>query len=137
MIRSILPVFISIALVGCGSVAKDGALGGVLGAGVGAGTGALVGSIISNGDVAASALAGGAIGLPVGVAFGVLALTSYDSKVQDDRLIARYLDQQASIVDQEAEIQRLREEVLSDAPRNLNYNQGVRHQFYGTTIGSR
>lgn len=135
MVRSVFTLLISIAVIGCGSVTKNGALGGVVGGGVGAGTGALIGSVISNGDVAASALAGGAVGIPVGIALGV-ALSSYDSEVQEQRLIARYLAQQDSIVSQEAEIQQLREEVLTDSPSNPLYNQGVRRPFNGTTVGS-
>ncbi len=135
MVRPVLSLLISAALIGCGSVPKNGAMGGVVGAGVGAGTGAIIGSVISNGDVAASALVGGAVGIPVGIALGI-ALSSYDSEVQEQRLIARYLEQQNSIVSQEGEIQQLREEVLTDSPSNPYYNQGVRRPYNGVTAGT-
>jgi len=136
MVRSVLSLFISLAILsGCGSVARNGVAGGVVGGAVGAGTGALVGSLIANGDVAATALLGGAVGIPVGVALGMYAFSQYDSRVQEDRLIATYLSNQASISEQEAEIQRLRQQVLEDAPANPNFNQGLRKPFQGSTLG--
>lgn len=139
MVRSGLSLLITLVLfvvTGCGSVTRNGAAGGVVGGAVGAGTGALVGSLIANGDVAASALVGGAIGIPVGIALGAYVFSQYDSRVQEERLIASYLANQSSISEQEAEIQRLREGVLLDSPSNPNFNQGVRKPFQGSTLGS-
>lgn len=139
MVRSGLSVLVTLVLLfatGCGSVTRNGVAGGVVGGAVGAGTGALVGSLIANGDVAASALLGGAIGIPVGIAFGAYVFSQYDSRVQEEKLLASYLANQASISEQEVEIQRLREQVLLDAPSNPNFNQGARKPFQGSTLGS-
>jgi hypothetical protein len=136
MVRVVLSVLIISSLIGCGSVNKNGAAGGLLGGALGAGTGALIASSISNGDVAASALLGGAVGVPIGIALGV-AYSAYDPKVQEQRLLDQYVENQYSIIDQEAEIQRLREQVIMDAPRNVYYNLGARKPFHGSTLGSR
>jgi hypothetical protein len=136
MVRSVVfaSIFSISLLSGCGSVTSNGVLGGFAGAGVGAGTGALVGSLIANGDVAGSALLGGAVGIPVGIALGV-ALSAYDPQVQEDRLIARYINDQETIIAQQRDIERLRADVFMDAPRNPNYNLGVRKPFHGATLG--
>jgi hypothetical protein len=136
MVRSSFAVILSISILcaGCGSVQSNGILGGAVGAGVGAGTGALVGSVIANGDVAASAVLGGAIGLPVGIALGI-AYSAYDPKVQEQRLLARYVHDQEVIIAQQRDIERLRAEVFLDGARNPNYNLGVRKPFHGATLG--
>ena len=128
-------VLLFLSAVGCGSVTRNGAAGGIVGGGLGAGAGALVGSVIANGDVVRSALLGGAVGIPVGIALGI-AYSAYDPRVQEQRLVDQYVDNQYSIIDQEVEIQRLRQEVLSEAPTNVYYNLGARKPFHGTTLGN-
>ena len=136
MIRCCISSILSLSiLVGCGSVTRNGIAGGFTGGAVGAGAGALVGSMIANGDVVRSALLGGAIGIPAGIAMGVV-LSAYDSRVQEQKLLDQYVENQSSIIEQEAEIQRLRLEVLEEAPGNPYYNSNHRHLYHGIVSGT-
>lgn len=123
------------SVTACGSVTGDTLAGGAGGAAVGAGTGALVGAVITNGDIAASALAGGVIGIPIGLAVGY-ALSQYDPEVQKQQLQETYLDNQSEIVEREAEIRALREEMLRDKPRDMLQEMPKARPFHGATIGS-
>ncbi len=103
--------------------------------GLGAGAGALVGSMISNGDVAKSALLGGAIGIPVGVLAGVAYRSHMEKKAleENEKIIKanyKYITARA------VEIERLREKLTEDSFRIVP-DKNLRADIYtGPTIGA-
>lgn len=126
---------ICVMLVGCGSMAKDAAAGGALGAAAGAGTGAITGAVISNGDIAASAVLGGAVGLPIGIALGI-AYTAYDQEYQEKVLMDRYWENQNLLFQREREIEKLREQIRQDGPKDLPDESLRDHNYHGPRLGS-
>lgn len=142
--RSCIRLFAT--LVVCGAVATSSvgcsssyvtptAVGGLGGAAAGAGTGALIGAVISNGDIAASALLGGAIGLPVGLALG--AIYHYNSAPNVQARLSDEIDQnQAEIFARQRELDALREDLRNDSPQG-NPAEGQRYYHYnGATFGN-
>jgi len=88
---------------------------GFWGGAAGAGAGALIGSIISNGDVAASAGLGAAVGIPLAIGSNLI-YTSYSmSKAIEDRSDEIKANQQY-IFEAQKEIDRRRHQIRADAP---------------------
>ena len=113
---------------------ESAAIGGVSGTLVGAGTGAAIGAMISNGDIAASALLGAGIGLPVGILAGI-AYQNYTEESQleeNNRIIAQNFEY---IKAREEKLLSMREEVLSDF-QTIEADTGYRDYYYtGATLG--
>jgi hypothetical protein len=122
--------------VACSSCAWTPTLveSGLAGTAVGAGTGAAVGSLISNGNVLASAGLGAAIGLPAGLALG----SYYLEHLEQQRLVEqrlKVLEQHRELYRNERELERIREQVWADSPKQLD--QDRRNIYYdGETLGS-
>lgn len=128
-------IFLLAPLQGCTGAASPVAVGGGLGVAAGAGAGALVGTLLSRGDVAASALLGGAIGLPVGLALGYAWKQQAEESAEKAK-IAQYIKNQDQIMEQEREIEILREDVLKDTPRSLPDEDLKEYQFLGASLGN-
>ncbi len=110
-------LILTIFLVGCSNAPypdmTDTLVGGVSGAAIGAGTGALIGNVISNGNVAKSALVGGAIGVAAGATIGALYQSAKDQgTVMINNSQIRSNDR--AIKSGYQEIQETRQELLSD-----------------------
>jgi hypothetical protein len=131
-------LFLSTILIfsspGCGMELSPTATGGILGIAGGAGAGAIVGTLISRGDVLASSLLGGAIGLPLGLALGY-AWQMNSEKYQQAALISRYVDNQELIMQQEREIEALREEAEREIPKTMPDSDLKQYQYIGSTLG--
>lgn len=107
---------------------------GLAGAALGGGTGAAVGSMISNGNVLASAGLGAAIGLPAGLALG----SYYMEHLEQQRLVEQRLkviEQQRELFRNERELERIREQVWVDIPKDLDQDRRNIY-FDGETLGS-
>lgn len=97
-IGAIAVLLLGTASIGCSAPLSTREQGGLIGAGLGAGTGAIIGSTVGH------AAAGAAIGGPVGLIAGALI---------GDQLMARdqrQRDQQEVIEQNQAELERLRQE---------------------------
>lgn len=134
--KVILASFASIVMLsGSGCSSSPVVSGAALGTASGAAAGALVGSAIANGDVVASALLGGAIGLPVGIYLGMRYQANEEAREQE-RLYAKYLDNQDKIREREKELEQLRDELLSDAPPSTPADPSLQRRLYmGPTLG--
>jgi hypothetical protein len=109
--------------------------GGVFGTLVGIGTGALVGTVISRGDVVASAILGGAIGLPIGLAIGY-HLQQTEEQAGEKNKVNQYMHNQRGIVEREREIESLREDVMKDSPDGEPDDADAIYIYKGTTLGN-
>lgn len=109
--------------------------GGLFGTVVGVGAGALVGTLLSRGDVAASALLGGAVGLPVGLLIGYYAQKEADEK-SENKKVDRYMNNQRGIVEREREIDSIRDEVLRDSPTGEPDDAGTARIYKGRVLGN-
>lgn len=122
-------------LSGCGAHTDTLVQGGGIGVLAGAGTGAIVGAVISNGDVAASALLGGAIGLPAGLI--VAAVYDYHSERSvRERKLDEIKENQAQIFARQREIDTMREEIRNEGPTGLPDESLREREYTGPTIGN-
>jgi uncharacterized membrane protein YebE (DUF533 family) len=136
-----LSILTSCALISCApagtSTVQDAAVGGLGGAAVGAGTGAIIGSVISNGDVAKSALVGGAIGIPVGIIAGLaFRNASQNGEIADQREAIE--ENKQHILQQERELEYMRNEIRDDSS-SKTVNPGldrIEHQYNGPSLGN-
>ena len=104
------------------------------GTAVGAGTGALVGSVISRGDIAASAGLGALIGLPVGLALGAY-YQSYLEEQEVEEVRIRIKEQQAALYRNDLQLEALRSDLDADHPDDLDLER--RDDIYdGATMGN-
>jgi H+/gluconate symporter-like permease len=102
---------------------------------VGAGTGAIIGSVISGGDIGASALLGGAIGLPVGLAAGMI-YDYYSEKTIREIKIEDIKNNQREILARQREIDALREEIKSDIPDGNPPTDRQQYRYVGPSLGN-
>jgi len=112
-------LFLVLSLASCSlfqthSTTQGAAYGGLGGAAVGAGTGALVGSMLTAGDIGASALLGAGIGLPAGAALGYYYIKNKnEGELRENQ---RLIDANHSIILQrEEELQDLRDQAELDS----------------------
>ena len=131
--------FISIFMIGCSNAPypdmTDTLVGGVSGAAIGAGTGALIGNVISNGDVAKSALVGGAVGLAAGAAIGalyqsakeeaVIAVNNSQIRSNDKEIQKTYRD-----------IRETKEELLSETSGMDVSPKTAEYRYTGAKLGA-
>ena len=135
-----LPIlFFFLALTGCYDkptpLMKDAAVGGLTGAAIGAGSGALIGSLITNGDVAMSALFGGGIGLGAGVA---IALTSRIMAEQTEMLAneSAIASNEKELVENYQTIGGIRSDLQRDNAGVALDPERRRHIFVGPSLGT-
>jgi len=104
----------SCSLFQTSSTTQGATYGGLGGAAVGAGTGALVGTMLTAGDVGASALLGAGIGLPVGAAVGYYYVKNKnEAELRENQ---RLIDlNHSTIVQRERELTELRERAELDS----------------------
>lgn len=138
--RCVLAVLLSglvgINATGCSSsYTTPVAVGGLSGAAAGAGTGAIIGAVISNGDVAASALMGGAIGLPVGLALGALYHYNSATKVAE-RKGDTIRKNQEELFARQREIDALREEIKNEGYQGNPPESDRQYHYNGATLGN-
>lgn len=113
------------------AIIETGFLGGV----AGAGTGAIIGSLISNGDVAASAGLGAAVGVPLAIGANLM-YTSYSiSKAAEERSEAIRANQQY-IYEAQKEIDRRRNQIRAEAPGEPDPALEGGYLFTGATRGN-
>jgi len=102
---------------------------------VGAGTGALVGTMLTAGDVGASALLGAGIGLPVGAALGYYYVKNKnEAELKENQ---RLIDiNHSSIVQRERELIELREQAELDS-FTIEIDSSLQDDLYlGPSLGN-
>lgn len=132
-------LFCALSLGACSFNVTDpihtGIAGGAGGAALGAGTGALIGSVISAGDVGASALLGAGVGLPIGAGIGYYYVAT-KNKRELAALDAEIESNQSIIDSTEAELIEARRIVL-DGSYSLSPDASQREELYtGPTLGN-
>src|SRR5205085_2776401 len=95
-----------------------------------------IGASIADGDIAASTALGAAIGVRAGIVLAALYYSNVDATERAERQLKEQLQEnQQRIFEQDRELEKLRSEVESDAPTNLDDSRR-QHIFDGATRGN-
>ncbi len=95
----------------------------------------IIGSIISNGDIAKSAILGGAIGIPVAIAFNLYANRNLEAE-KEAELRAKYKSNQEEIFENERELEIMRSEIDYRTPEELPDSRYMDRSYRGVSLGN-
>ena len=118
----------------CGYVNSTHVTGGLLGSAAGAGTGAAVGSLISNGDIAASAGLGALIGLPVGIAVAAL-YEQYQEEQEYKAVQNQIIQNQELLAERQREIDALQQDSFDQSQRLQPNPRRDTYTYGGASVG--